>query len=555
MKNEEKSEKHAENLKEKKEKKEKIVKDKNLKKGKKNKIIIICITIFVILIFGMISYFLYWKFGPKFKDVNVELGTQEITLDQFLAKESYKDKSKFITDISTLDLSKLGSYEIELEYDDLTQKVTLNVVDTTPPEVEFKDISKYLDYEIKADDFIKSKKDLSEMTTSVINPPEINGIGTYQVNVEVKDSSNNTTNKICNLEITRVVKEFTLELGEKLKKENILLNIKEDEDTIDQKDIDKINKSDVGEYELVSDFDGTKETIKIIIKDTKAPELKLREVTIYSDEKIDSVDDFISSVKDASDDITTNLKTEIDYSKIGEQEIVIEAKDKYGNKTEKKTTLTIKEDNEGPVFYGLDTLYVSKHSSVNYKSGVSAIDDRDGSVSFSVNSNSVDVDSAGTYYAKYTAKDEKGNTTTRNRVIVVEHDQEDTDNKFNSFYNKYLAGKSVSGIVSAVRNQISYDSSWGGDDPVWYGLTNYSGNCYVHALLVKKALDRQGIENQLIYTTDKTHYWNLVKSGGVWRHYDATPTAHIAGPATDEEKANSSAMNGRKWPSSFPKAE
>ena len=555
MKNEEKFEKHAENLKEKKEKKEKIVNDKNLKKGKKNKIIIICITIFVILIFGMISYFLYWKFGPKFKDVNVELGTQEITLDQFLAKESYKDKSKFITDISTLDLSKLGSYEIELEYDGLTQKVTLNVVDTTPPEVEFKDISKYLDYEIKADDFIKSKKDLSEMTTSVINPPEINGIGTYQVNVEVKDSSNNTTNKICNLEITRVVKEFTLELGEKLKKENILLNIKEDEDTIDQKDIDKINKSDVGEYELVSDFDGTKETIKIIIKDTKAPELKLREVTIYSDEKLDGVDDFISSVKDASDDITTTLKTEIDYSKIGEQEIVIEAKDKYGNKTEKKTTLTIKEDNEGPVFYGLDTLYVSKHSSVNYKSGVSAIDDRDGSVSFSVNSNSVDVDSAGTYYAKYTAKDEKGNTTTRNRVIVVEHDQEDTDNKFNSFYNKYLAGKSVSGIVSAVRNQISYDSSWGGDDPVWYGLTNYSGNCYVHALLVKKALDRQGIENQLIYTTDKTHYWNLVKSGGVWRHYDATPTAHIAGPATDEEKANSSAMNGRKWPSSFPKAE
>ena len=46
-----------------------------------------------------------------------------------------------------------------------------------------------------------------------------------------------------------------------------------------------------------------------------------------------------------------------------------------------------------------------------------------------------------------------------------------------------------------------------------------------------------------------------VKSGGVWRHYDATPTAHSAGPATDEEKANSSAMNGRKWPSSFPKAE
>ena len=163
--------------------------------------------------------------------------------------------------------------------------------------------------------------------------------------------------------------------------------------------------------------------------------------------------------------------------------------------------------------------------------------------------------SGGTYYAKYTAKDKKGNTTTKSRKITVEHNQEDTNNKFNSFYNKYLAGKSVSGIISEVRSRIKYNSSWGGDDPVWYGLTNYTGNCYVHAMIVKKALDKQGIKNQLIYVTDKSHYWNLVYQNGKWRHYDATPTDHIPGPATDKEKAASSAMRGRKWSSSFPKAE
>ena len=27
----------------------------------------------------------------------------------------------------------------------------------------------------------------------------------------------------------------------------------------------------------------------------------------------------------------------------------------------------------------------------------------------------------------------------------------------------------------------------------------------------------------LIWTTDKTHYWNLIKLNGVWRHTDSTP--------------------------------
>ena len=74
-------------------------------------------------------------------------------------------------------------------------------------------------------------------------------------------------------------------------------------------------------------------------------------------------------------------------------------------------------------------------------------------------------------------------------------------------------------------------------------------------MLVQKALNKKGITNKLIYTTDRTHYWNLVYQNGKWRHYDATPGGHLLGPATDKEKAASSSMQGRKWSSSFPKAE
>ena len=533
-------------------KKGKRLKGKKVKRKNGKKVIIVLALIILL----SASYYIYIRFfEKKFKDVTIELGTESVELIQFVSEERFLEEASFITDMSSIDYSNVGSYKIELSYDGITQNVMLNIIDTTPPEVKFKNLDKYVDYKLKADDFIESKKDLTEMTTTIIDPPEINKIGIYEINVEVRDTSGNTTSNICTLNVSRVVKEFTLELGDELTKKDILLNYKEDKDAIKQSDIDEINKKGVGEYKISTTLDGEEEDITIIVEDTKAPTLELKNVTIYDDEKINGEENFIVSAKDASGEVKTTLKTEIDYTKIGSQQVIIEAEDKNGNKVEKEATLTIIEDTEGPVFNGLSSMSVSKYSSPNYKSGVRAVDARDGICSFTVNSREVNLSKAGTYYITYTAKDKKGNTSTAKRKITVNHDQEDTDNKFNQFYNQYLAGQSVQEMVSTIRNKIGYNTSWGGDDPVWYGLTNYSGNCYVHAVLVQKALNKAEITNKLIYTTDKTHYWNLVYQNGKWRHYDATPGGHLLGPATDEEKLNSSSMQGRKWSSSFPKAE
>lgn len=229
---------------------------------------------------------------------------------------------------------------------------------------------------------------------------------------------------------------------------------------------------------------------------------------------------------------------------------------KHGNKVEKQANLTIKKDTEGPVFSGLKEMTVAKNSNANYKSGVKAVDKKEGNCDFTVDTSKVNIAAAGTYYATYTSKDSKGNTTTAKRKITVKHNQEDTNNKFNEFYNKYLAGKDAYGIVSTIRSEISYNSNWGGDDPIWYGLTNKKGNCYVHVLLVQKALNKAGITNQVVKTIDGTHYWNLIKVGGVWRHYDSTPGNHLIGPATDDEKFASSSMKGRDWNrSAYPEAK
>ena len=86
------------------------------------------------------------------------------------------------------------------------------------------------------------------------------------------------------------------------------------------------------------------------------------------------------------------------------------------------------------------------------------------------------------------------------------------------------AGGTVSEVNEYVKHLIGYSSSWGDNDPVWYGLTNYRGNCYVHALVLQAILQAKGYQVLIIHTTDNSHYWDLVNLGnGKWCHSDATP--------------------------------
>ena len=102
-------------------------------------------------------------------------------------------------------------------------------------------------------------------------------------------------------------------------------------------------------------------------------------------------------------------------------------------------------------------------------------------------------------------------------------------------------------MAQEIRSRLRYNNNWGGSDPIWYALTTNSGNCFVHAKLLEKALNKAGISNQIISTTKGEHYWNLTSSG---IHYDATPN-HIV-EATSEEKYNALKARGWDWPAGAP---
>lgn len=67
---------------------------------------------------------------------------------------------------------------------------------------------------------------------------------------------------------------------------------------------------------------------------------------------------------------------------------------------------------------------------------------------------------------------------------------------------------------------ISDTSDW--IEGAKYALTYKKGNCYAFYAASRGLLTRAGFENVEATEYEFTHYWNIVKVDGVWRHFDTT---------------------------------
>lgn len=519
-------------------------KSKNRKTKSHNKTVkIVVIAVVVVLILAILAIVLFNIFSKKVKDqVQLELGTQELKIQDFLTDEKYAENAEFVTDISQIDLNKVATYEITIKLNDKEYTSILDVKDTTAPQVKFQDVDGYTDYQINPEDFIAEKTDASNMEVSLGNKVTINGFGEYHPLIIVKDEYGNETSQECLLNISYIKSKFILEYGNKLTKEDLLFNVAEYQDTINQQDIDTINSYDVGEYDLKSVYDGQEKITKITIQDTIAPELVLKDVTLYTEQTITDTNQFVEKAEDLAG-VTLNILTEIDYSIVGDQEVIIEAFDGHGNKTSQTAKLTIKEDTEGPVFSGISDLKVTKGGTADYKKGVTAKDGKDGDVEFTVDSSSVKLDTAGTYYATYTATDKAGNTTTSKRKIVVSEKSTasssssssgDVYAKADEFIEKATSGVSgtankILAIKNYLRSNIKYSHRYNASNTgsvnaaAMKAFTAYEGDCYIHAAAAQVMFTRLGVQSIIVNALDYSHYWNMVYINGGWKHVDPTP--------------------------------
>ena len=494
---------------------------------KKGKICIAVVAVVLAVAIGFGSYGIWLYQQPKFRNVTMELGEDFPPTEAFLTAYAKSEKVQLLTAQDEIDLTTAGETVLIFQHGGKSEEVTLTVQDTTAPTAEFVTVTAYVDEELQAEDFVRNVSDLSEVTVAFageITEPESYGNAT--VEVVVTDACGNAVSGICKVNYVWLKNSFTLEYGDTLEKSDLLLNPQKDAALINQADLDVINASPVGTYTVYSRVDGTAYGCIVTVEDTTAPELTLQDVTVQEDAKV-SLDAFIVSASDLSGEVVTRMTEEVSTEEVGAYTVTIEAEDIYGNVASQEATLIVVSDSVSPEFSGMSTINIAKNQIPDYTSGVSAVDAKDGQVSFTYDASKVDITTAGTYYVTYSAVDKSGNEATYRRKVVVAHDAADTDALVKSIAASLP--NDAEAVRDYVRNTIWYSHDWGGSDPVWYGFKEKTGNCYVHALCLKELLDEKGYETQLIWADDydedgrSTHYWLIINLNGTWWHIDPTP--------------------------------
>lgn len=139
-----------------------------------------------------------------------------------------------------------------------------------------------------------------------------------------------------------------------------------------------------------------------------------KEVTISYGEAY-KINDAIKKVKNG-DIVSDNI--DVDTSKLGNQEIPVLIKDKFGKTHELKIKVNVV-DEEGPVIHGVkDNIEVVEGSNVNLLSGISAQDNSLEEIEVKVEGD-YDTSKPGEYTIIYKASDSSGNETSKESKLVV----------------------------------------------------------------------------------------------------------------------------------------
>lgn len=256
--------------------------------------------------------------------------------------------------------------------------------------------------------------------------------------------------------------------------------------------------------------------------------------TIYNDESLDAVD-FVIDIRDATKTAVAFEKTP-DFTKAGEQSVTLLLTDTSGNVGTVTAKLTVLVDTTAPEFSPMEPLKVNLGQTVSYRKDVTATDDRDGQLQFTIDSSRVNLEQEGTYPITYEATDSSGNTTRVERTIQVSAslviNQELVEEKAKEILEKIIREdmndhEKIKQIYNYVRQNVAYTSSSEKDilSAAYKAMVKRRGDCYNYFAMAKVLLDLCGIENLPVerYKAKSTHYWLLVNVGTGWYHYDPSP--------------------------------
>ncbi|MCF0132220.1 MAG: transglutaminase domain-containing protein [Pseudobutyrivibrio sp.] len=281
----------------------------------------------------------------------------------------------------------------------------------------------------------------------------------------------------------------------------------------------------------------------INIIDIHAPEVTPQDQTAFVGTVLEP-DAFIKKLYDGTE-TTLEYVQEPDWESKDSQTATIRVTDQAENITEFSANYVPIYDDTAPEIGTLPVIRITVGDSVSYKKGIEITDDYDESPTLEINADNVNTDQAGTYTVIYTATDAFGNSSTKEREVIVSEPVMVGDTQITEETINELADKVLDKILTS--NMSQYDQAkaiyWYTHDNIQYkdgapkagyisgayqGLHDHKGDCYTYAMTAKCLLTRAGIVNmdiERIPEGNKLHFWNLIDIGEGWYHFDTTRRA------------------------------
>ncbi|WP_289220613.1 polysaccharide deacetylase [Ileibacterium valens] len=182
----------------------------------------------------------------------------------------------------------------------------------------------------------------------------------------------------------------------------------------------KVDTETVGDYDMNYVYDGKKYPFVVSVRDTAAPEIKVKDYTTDTTETI-KAENFIDSITDAST-YSIKMDNREDTKEAGTFKITISATDQYGNESEKSARLIRKEDKQAPSLEGFEKqislMQGQEYTSDSYK----AVDNLDSSPTSYCDTSHLDVTVPGTYNVDFTVRDRSDNQATYTQTVTVVED-------------------------------------------------------------------------------------------------------------------------------------
>lgn len=227
------------------------------------------------------GYVLWLYSQPRFHGLTLELGSELPEVGAFLTEYAKPEKAQLITEQADIDMTLVGNQTLTFQHGRRTETVTLTIVDTTAPMAVFCDVTARIDQVPAPEDFVEEVLDLSEVTVAFaqeLTVPE--SYGDVSVEIVVEDAYGNATTGQCKLFYVWLRPSYTLELGDQLKKSDLLLDADKDAALISQAVLNKINNSSIGTYMVTSKAGDYVCECVVTVQDTTAPVLVLKEAWV-----------------------------------------------------------------------------------------------------------------------------------------------------------------------------------------------------------------------------------------------------------------------------------